>query len=190
MSVTFNLYKVNNDVDYTGDIFDFIKPSDWASGASDDILKKHGEPEYLESKDEEAFQKYIEDYNNWQNEIESSAWSDGNKHEMIDITHLKQVNGECRGFNRLCRKLKTLPYKKFNNGFNTKLYIPVDSVYYAQGWFLRKRFFNKEITYNVCTSIKEVRAFFKKYGIGVDAANVLSNVEKLWEDNTVFIVSW
>ena len=106
MSVTFNLYKVNNDVEYTGDIFDFIKPSDWASGAADDILKKHGEPEYLEGKDEEAFQKYIEDYNNWQNKIESSAWSDGNKHEMIDITHLKQVNGECRGFNRLCRKLR------------------------------------------------------------------------------------
>ena len=87
-----------------------------------------------------------------------------------------------------------MPIKTFTNGKQSHKYIPVDVVQYAQGWFLKKKFFNKEITHSFCITKKQMENFFKQYidfnsydDRGKEAVDRFLNT---WEDGMIFECAW
>ena len=112
----------------------------------------------------------------------------------IDVTHLRACFKYARGWRRLAKRLKNLNTKTFKNSRYTQKYIPVDEVQYAQGWFFKKKFFNKEITYVLCTTKKQMENFFKQYidynSHDTRAKEAVERFINAWEDGMLFECSF
>lgn len=134
MSVTFSLYRIRDDVDYIN--------SPYSNG---DVRTPENTEEYYKGK-----------------------YTDNNKHDMIDISYVKSMcyKGKklARGAKRAIKPIKNLKYKlcKTTRGYAYK-YVTVDEVLYRQGWFLKKKFFNRELTFVFCNSKKQMQRFFNEY---------------------------
>ena len=70
--------------------------------------------------------------------------------------------------------------------------LALDTVEYAQGWFFKKKFFNKEVTTVFCTTKKELQNFITQY---VQCKNneereIINRFLNSWEDGMLFECSW
>ena len=198
MSVTMHLYKVRPDVEYTGYYMDYVTHADFVKGDDGYYPLEHkekelGAPMGADGHWPDSVKEYEIYWKNkeWGEAQENSAWSDNHRHDKIDITLLRACFKDCRGWKRLVKHFDGFPIKTFNNGRTIQKYIPVDRVEYAQGWFFKKRFFNKKMTRVFCTTKKQMENFFKQYidfndkhdTRGREAVDRFLNA---WEDGMIF----
>lgn len=201
MSVTMSLYKVNPKVSYKGYHLDFLRDSDFVMGEDGKYPYEIKERELGAPLTDRGSVPTISDgeelynaYEKWEAEQVANAWTDGKTHDKIDMTYLTACFGKGRGWRRIKNRLNTLPIQTFNNGRYSLRYIPVDEVEYAQGWFFKKRFFKKEITFVICVTKQQMENFFKQY---IDFNNedtrgreAVDRFLNAWEDGMVFECSW
>lgn len=202
MSVTMSLYKVRPDIEYKGYYLDFVGKDAFILGSDglyglERIEKDLGAPmapdgHWPRSEDDhDLYWKHEE----WEKNQKANAWSDGKEHDKLDISHLKACFKHTRGWKRLASRFEDMPIKTFKSARGIQRYIPVDEVQYAQGWFFKKRFFNKEITFVFCTTKEQMENFFKQYvdfnhpsdDRGKEAVNRFINA---WEDGMIFECAW
>lgn len=162
MSVTMHLYKVVPNVKYNGYYNDYLTEKDLI------VDPETGKAPYQILEASLGCPDVREDYVGylaWEDKMHASAWSDGVKHERIDLTYLKSLfkANNYRGCNRILCKLNHFPIETFDNGHIIRKFIVVDEVAYAQGWFFKKRFFNRKMTFNFCITRDEMIKFFDKY---------------------------
>lgn len=189
MSVTMHLYKVVPNVKYIGYYNDFLTEKDLI------VNPETGKAPYQIIEKSLGCPDIREDYSGylaWEDKMHASAWSDGINHHRIDLTYLKSLFNcnNYRGSGRILRKLSQFPIETFSNGHITRKFIVVDEVAYAQGWFFKNRFFNRKISWNICTTKHEMEAFFKKYidyfGKDTRGAESVEKFMKTWEDGMIF----
>lgn len=185
MSVTFHLYKIRDDVEFLGNLADKVK---WGI-KNDEALTK------LETEHGFKGDFTSDELEDWENRMIEASFSDGKKHDIFDKNCIKQIFKGTRGLNRLLNRLDGLNFKRLENenGYIYN-YIVVDEIVYRQGWFLKKKFFNKEITACICTTKKQMENFFKQYidynsndTRGKEAAEAFLNA---WEPGMLFKCVW
>lgn len=198
MSVTMSLYKVNPDVVYTGYYFDNVSKADFIMGSDGfyPIEKKEkelGAPMKSDGHWPCASDAEYDDYEKWEESQKASAWSDGVEHEFYDITHRKMCYKGVRGWRRIRNRLEKFNHRQFKKK-DTRNYLVLDIVEYAQGWFFKKRFFKKEITYVVCTTKREMENFFRQYvdfnGRDTRGREAVNRFMASWEDGMIFECAW
>lgn len=134
MSVTFHLYKVRDDIDY------------------------------IKSPYENREARTIDNYDTYY----EHSFSDGDSHGILDISYFKSASRKhhklARSAKRLIKPIKNLNYKlcSTKRGYAYK-YVTVDEILYRQGWFLKKKFFEKDMTVVFCNSKEQMQRFFNKY---------------------------
>lgn len=99
--------------------------------------------------------------------------------------------------------------KRYNQKLNG-ISGPVEQVAYAQGWFLRPRFFNRKCTMFVADTKKGMMDFFNRYGKHEDGVymrydeggyltrctrdnrlhDTIKQFESAWNEGCIFIVSF
>ena len=202
MSVTMHLYKANPGVEYKGNWLTFaptgaFKQDEDGLCGFERYEKELGAPMREDGhwpkwdEDPELFEKHKE----WEEEQESNKWSDGKEHYYFDWTHIVRCYSKCRGWKRLSNRMSELKFKNFDYpGIGTTKYLCLDEVQYAQGWFFKKPFFNKEITLVFCTTKHQMECFFKQYidyqshdDRGAEAVERFLNA---WEDGMIFECAW
>lgn len=162
MSVTFHLYKPENNIKYLGNYLDKcsyeqINDKNYLYNLEISL----GAPE----NNNPNYEKLIHTFYEEQDKI---CWSDYKKHEMFNLTNFKyysmKKNKISRSWKRNRHKLKNLNYQEYTNSRGETIhYIPVKEIAYRQGWFLKKRFFKKENTFVIATTKKDMMNFFKQY---------------------------
>lgn len=118
-------------------------------------------------------------------EFNGEEWTDRQSHELISITFFNSVYKKNKSWKKYRKKLTFIGYKTYN----TNNYIPVDRVYYNQGWWLKNSFFNKKCTTIFCLNKKEIENFFKRYAKS-SANPIKQEVLDYWEDGMIFECSW
>ena len=188
MSVCMNLYKIVPDVTYIG------KPTDKVKWSVEDSRELDKLEESLGYRDDFTYEEVCE----WQDKIDAAAWSDGVAHEMIDLVYIRGLHRVGKGgrldrcWKQTFNKLSQFKLQSFRNE-NGKYYqyIPVDSIVYRQGWFLRKSFFNKKSWYFVATDKKQMMNFFDRYFDHSERAiEARKALEDAWQDGMVYVCSW
>lgn len=209
MSVCMMLYKVLPDVKYNGYYLDFATNKDF--NIDDDgffpIEKKEQELGAPKNKDGHwpcHNDPEFTSYNEWCEQQKANAWSDGIKHDMFDLTYYKMIYGKYRGWGRLIKRLNEFKFNYFQKHSYVCKYLTVDTVEYAQGWFFKKSFYKKDITWTVCTTKDQMKHFFDQY---IDCNNrtypigsakfhdnrgkeVIDRFLSSWEDGMLFMCSW
>lgn len=199
MSVTMHLYRVLPKVKYNGCVLDNITQKALngmidGSVPVDPALIENGCPlvkgEFLpEYKDPE-----YEDFEKWSEKQLASAWSDNMQHDVLDITSMNSCYKDCRGFGRMYKRLLSLPYKRFQLKEYMWRYIPVEEVWYAQGWFFKHKFFNRKCWHHICTTKEQMEHFFERYIDYKDkrypVANIIQDFLDKWEDGMIFECAW
>ena len=190
MSIVFNLYKVENDVEYTGCFLDNLNiTAESIEDLSDkeiENLKAFGyNPSEPSSFGEAMFNAC------------KSSFSDGKDHDMIQFNLIKSVfktpkGKQQREWKPVCTKLQNFNLKTFKDKHSTIIkYIVCTPVQYAQGWFLKKRFFKRRSWRFYATTKKQMNNFFDRYG---NKSEQCYEVRKLfnekWEDGMLFECSW
>lgn len=92
-------------------------------------------------------------------------WSDSGQYEIFDLYYFQY--GLDRSEKRIMNKLEylsTLSTKGIKNKNIPYQIIPVESVAYAQGWFVSCRFLNRKNPTYVATTKDDMIRFFRKYG--------------------------
>lgn len=187
MSVTMHLWKVNPTVTYNGWYMDYITNKDLILDESGDYPVKRIERELgmPENEDYAVFET-------WGKEMQQKAWSDGIIHNTLDLTYMKSLFkiNNWRGSSRILKKLKKFLVQQFCNGHYIRNFIVVEEVAYAQGWFFKKQFFNRKMTWNFCTTKHEMEKFFKKYidyfGKDTRGKESVQRFMDAWEDGMIF----
>lgn len=199
MSVTMHLHRVLPNVEYKGCILDNISQKTLVGMVDNTIpvdksliekgcpLTKDGHIPERSSPEDDAFDKWLE-------EQLTSAWSDGTQHNVIDITAMNSCYKGRREFGRMYKRLVSLPYKRIQLKEYMWRYIPVEEVWYAQGWFFKHKFFNRKCWHHICTTKKEMENFFKRYINYKDkrypVANIVQDFLDKWEDGMIFECCW
>lgn len=197
MSVTFHIYKPRMDVTYTGYYMDRYPYNELNKVLEDgrmgyeEIERSLGAPMLDNGQAPSFTSDKFEEFQTWENEQKSLAWSDNVIHDKIDLTFL-DGSYKSRSWSRIRKKLKKFGFKIFKGNTYTSKYLPVDEVAYASGWFLKESFFKKESTIAICTTKQEMLNFFKKY-VNYKSNWVHENVDFLvdkWEDGCIFMCIW
>lgn len=187
MSATMHLWRIVPNVTYNGWYMDYVTDKDLIKDKTGEYPLKRIERELgaPNSEDYDIFRA-------WKKEIEKKAWSDEIIHDILDLTYLKstfKVN-HWRGCSRILKKLKKFPMQQFCNGYYTRNFIVVEEVAYAQGWFFKNQFFNRKMTWNICTTKHEMEEFFKKYidyfGKDTRGKESVQRFMDAWEDGLIF----
>lgn len=90
-------------------------------------------------------------------------YSDGIIHTIIDYGYAKAMCTK-RDMHRMLKPIRDLNYKLFDNKqLGTVKYVVVDEVLYRQGWFLKKKFFDRKTTVIWCNSKEQMARFFDEY---------------------------
>lgn len=134
MSVCLSICKVVPNVKYDGTVFEKLPKEDRKD---------------IESLPDEMFEE---------------KFSDGNVHQILDLTTCKSIS-MTNGKNRYWKKLRKmeLPHNQVHTATYTYNAVVLDQITYRQGWFLKNRFFKKKVTM-YCTNKKtEMIAFMKRY---------------------------
>lgn len=187
MSVRFHLYKVNPSVIYNGYYMDYATNKDLKEDENGNIPLFELEKE-LGCPDTDDIQENF----CWQNEQKILAWSDKKEHYFFDFTYYNSFWRNSRGWKYLYKRLNCFDFKIFNNGHKICKYLTLDRVLYYQGWFLKKRFFKKEVTFVYCVTKKQMVDFFNRY-IDFTEENGRMCVKEFldaWEDGMLFECSW
>lgn len=136
-----------------------------------------------------------EKHREWEDEQKRKAWSDGKEHDKIYVSILRSTYKKQRGWRRLNKRLSSIGTKTYMcNGIKME-YIAVDEVQYAQGWFFKNRFFNKEITSVFCVTKEQMINFFNKYIDFNSKADdrgrgAVRSFLEAWEDGMIFECAW
>ena len=202
MSVTMHLYKVNPDVDYKGNYLTFA-PAGMEKMGADGLYgferyeKELGAPMREDGhwpksdEDPELYKKYKE----WEEEQESKQWSDNKEHHFFNWTEIGWCNRMHRGWRRMRNRMSNIKFKVFEHPrLGKQKYLCVDEVEYAQGWFFKKSFFNKEMTWVICTTKHQMECFFKQYidyqNTDTRGAEAVKRFLNAWEDGMIFECAW
>ena len=188
MSVTMNLYRVVPNVEYVGKPYDKVK---WSLDNTDELDKFEASLGYREDF---SYEELCE----WQDKMADAAWSDGKKHEMINLVDIRArlkvgtKGRRDRGFKQIFDKLKQFKLQSYRNANGQYYqYIVVDSEVYRQGWFIKKSWFNKKNWYYVATTKKQMENFFNRYFDKSERANEARNAMlNAWRDGMIFETSW
>lgn len=184
MSVTFHLYKVRPDVHYLGTKYDL---SNKEERKNIDKLEKE---EILNGFENDMVREYRADRFS-DGQIKYYGLFDDSKpedHSVIDVTWfniIARMSSHNKGYRRLVKKLKKFSFDIVNHYYGyTNKYIVVDEILYRQGWFLRKKFFNKECTHYIATTKEEMICFFRKYLIEDERGKeTFNSFLKEWDKN-------
>lgn len=185
MSVTFHLYRIRDDVDFLGNLEDKVK---WNIKNDENLVKIEKEHGYRDDLT-------VEELSEFNRKTKAKSFSDGNIHEIFDKTYIKAIFKGKRGLSRLLKRLEKLNFKTFcnKNGYTYK-YIVLDEVLYRQGWFLKKRFFKKEITWCICTTKEQMISFFNQYinytGSDTRGREAVEAFTNAWETGVIFECDW
>jgi hypothetical protein len=108
------------------------------------------------------------------------------KNRVLNYSYMRSLSG--RSWHRVEKRLSDFPWA---NVPNCK-HLPCDVKCYAQGWFLRKSFFNKKNTLCICTSKKQMQSIMKKYFDFRDtnAIETYHRFMNAWEDGMIFELSF
>lgn len=185
MSVCMALYKINPNVVYNGYYFDFMKNKDF-------IPDENGNIPINKIEKELGIPENPYDLWDWTEKQETEAWSDKVKHTFFELNYYKSMFEKKRSWKRTRNRLSKYDFKIFDNGMEKKKYLALDTVEYAQGWFFKKKFFNKEVTTVFCTTKKELQNFITQY---VQCKNneereIINRFLNSWEDGMLFECSW
>lgn len=189
MSVTMHLYKPRPDVDFLGNWWMQIPMRDMNHDSLRDLQVKLGGPsEPPEDAPHSEWARFSSADYDWEEEQKPKAWSDGVVHELIELNVYKSYLGHFKGGKRMLNRISKFPSKLFQNEHYKFKYLVMDEVEYRQGWFMKKRFFNRKFWTYYCTTRKEVEAFFKRYvntndEWGREAHEAFLNA---WEDGMLF----
>ena len=189
MSVTMHLFKPRPDVIYNGEWWMQLPLRELSHETLMDLQVKLGGPsEPPEDAPNEVQNDFFLEEMEWDKKMKEKSFSDGKNHELVELdakkAYLRQFRGGTRMLNRL-QKFQSrhfeVPYYRFN-------YLVLDQVEYRQGWFLKKRFFQKKFWTIYCTTRKELEEFFKRYvnlndEWGREARDAFLNA---WEDGMLF----
>lgn len=193
MSVVMHLYRPIQNISYGGyymdDLFESEMVPDESTGVYkciEDLEKKLGCPC--------TFEENPELYNKWANEQERNAWSDSIIHEKIDLNYLEAMFDGWIRKERMMKKLHKFHIQEFLAPRTNTIYryIPVEEVLYAQGWFFKKSFFNKDLSWFIGVSYDEMKNFFHMYIDYHDKkrySNLQETIQKFlstWEDGMIF----
>lgn len=185
MSATLHLYKVLDNVDFKGTIYDNVKGAFKNEDTLLEVEKQHGYREDFT----------FDELQDWKDKINRLAYSDGNSHEILDICEIKRMFSGCRGLRRVLKGVQGLNFKKYTNlDSNTYKYVVTDEVLYRQGWFLTKRFFRKEITYYICNTKEQMINFFDHYidykSHDTRGKEAVEAFKTAWEPGMIFVCAW
>lgn len=134
-------------------------------------------------------------------------FSDGKVHKLIDLDNIRtqcRWSDKLKSSHKLIKKITKGHYPKsycFVIEFNPEIdlsrvctghYLCADIVKYAQGWYLKNRFFKKKYPTVWCNSKKQMEKFFDKYLDYKDptAKMVRDQFTQSWEDGMLFECSW
>lgn len=194
MSVVFQLFKPRYEVRYGGEWWMTIRPSHLSDDTTFNYARclAGGPPEPTGfDPTGSKFKNFLAENDKWLEEMYAKSFSDGKHHELFVLEEYTASLKHCREKHRTLKKIISLPWKSFHNDYYEFRYIVVDQVVYRQGWFLRKRFFNKKQWAVLCTSKKEIENFFKMYGDKSDAAEEARNAFlNAFEDGMIFECSF
>lgn len=168
MSATFHLYKPRLDLTFLGCGWMQYSNQEWKHMCDYWETHKEGTPLY--------------------DTLFEGRWDDGQKHDWIDLTEQKRILLRYNGGKRMLKHLMKYGYKVFHNKHYAFKYLAVDQIEYRQGWFLKQRFFDRDLTLCYCTSKLGLIRFFHRYvnlkdEWGKEAYHAF--VDK-WEDGMLF----
>ena len=198
MSVCFNLYIPNPDVEYHGCILDNIKVGNLSN---DEICKA------IEKQIDDYYAKFgakdssLSEHNRVEDAVIASYFSDNKKHDIICFgsirSFFKSASGKmAREWHRVHKKLFELDCKYNFKRLITKNnkcvdYLVVTNAAYAQGWCLKKRFFKRRNWYFIYDTKEEMNRFFDRY---LDDSELARNIRKqfndTWKQNMLFVCSF
>ena len=114
------------------------------------------------------------------------CWSDKEGHEYFSYSKLKNRYRKLREWRILEKHFSRLPFKTRENG---EKYLAVNHIKYVDGYFLKKRFYNKRIPYVICTTKKEMENFFRRYiDYSTDSGQLYTkSFLKAWQENSFFV---
>lgn len=209
MSVTISLYRVVPHVTYLGSIFDYHTRSDYDTKKGKiDWLKipvwkkeeKFGAPPITEEifNDQNAYDNWNTAYDNWSLEIEQKSWSNGKFYGKFEMFRYKE---DMNYKEWLALKEKFKPSIIHGGMGYALMNLPIQEIYYIQGWFFKKRFFKRKNTCFCTTSKKKALDFLRKYlnlkynktnnsGRHYDdevVKNIIPEIEERWNDEDTFI---
>ncbi len=198
MSVCFNLYIPNPDVEYNGCILDNIKVGNLSDDEICKAIEKHIDDYYakLGAKDNS-----LSEHNRVEDAVIASYFSDNKKHDIICFgsirSFFKYASGKmAREWHRVHKKLFELDCKYNFKRLITKNnkcvdYLVVTNAAYAQGWCLKKRFFKRRNWYFIYDTKEEMNRFFDRY---LDDSELARNIRKqfndIWKPNMLFVCSF
>lgn len=120
------------------------------------------------------------------------CWEDGEKHELIDITHYKMCyKGWARGWHRTEKRFSKLPIQRGPVDYtgNIHKHIVADNLGCYSGSILKRRYFRKDTWLVVCTTKQEVVNFFKRYG-DKGYEWTMNDILNKWDDKTFLVISY
>lgn len=198
MSVCFNLYIPNPDVEYNGCVLDNIKMGSFSDEEACKEIEKQIDAYYAKFG---AKDNSLVEHARVEDAVIASYFSDNKKHDIICLGSIKgffkSASGKmAREWRRVQRKLIEIDCKYNFKRLITKNnqcidYIVVTSAAYAQGWCLKKRFFKRRNWYFIYDTKDEMNRFFDRYLDNSDAAKVIrKQFNDTWKPNMLFECSF
>lgn len=198
MSVCFNLYIPNPDVEYNGCVLDNIKIGSFSDEEACKEIEKQIDAYYAKFG---ANDNSLVEHARVEDAVIASYFSDNKKHDVICLGSIKgffkSASGKmAREWRRVHRKLIEIDCKYNFKRLITKNnqcidYLVVTSAAYAQGWCLKKRFFKRRNWYFIYDTKDEMNRFFDRYFDNSDAAKAIrKQFNDAWKPNMLFECSF
>lgn len=179
MSVTFHLYELDKDVKCLGSPYSHSTKEE--REAREKNLKKLSE--------EERHRFYTNQF--VKNGIEVEGWN------ILSVSDLKALSKQFKRnklYRKYIQKLKNLGTSYYDTfyGYHEEV-LSVKEVLYRQGWFVSRKFLNKECSFYFATTREELERFFHLYlDISHDKRGHEAKEAFLsaWKDGMLFEVSF
>lgn len=209
MSATLHLFKVVPNVSYVGSYWDTLKRSDIEEKKGVDYFSLPWmdkaiawgcprPPKDIENCSSEAFDRWDKKMTAWENEQMRKRWSDGIDHREFDLLEIKK-----NYYDVFCTLKSLYNPKPFSMacGFTT-MSLPVEEIWYSQGWFFTKSFFKlmerKErfVTLSKERMVEFLRKYIdmnynKKKGTHYyELEWIVKDFADRWEDGMIFMASF
>ena len=125
--------------------------------------------------------------------ISKMIWTDGKDHEYVNYSQFRVCYKKQKFWHRIHDKFVGTWYSHASEGINKgEIFIPFDTVEYAQGFFFKNRYFKRKDWLNVCNTKRGMIDFFNRYiDYSMDGSRETTNrFIDSWEDGMIFICSW
>lgn len=177
MSATFHLYELDKEVHYKGSKYSF---------STKEERKK------IENMDYDRSENWFKPVYEKNGEI-VEGW------DYVSITDLKQLAKlpslrRCKRYSKYVKKLRAFGTDKIQTFYRELEVLPVKQVLYRQGWFVTKKFLNKNCSIYYATTREELKRFFDMYldvkgkdKRGIEAKEAFLSA---WKDGMLFEASF